>query len=288
MIGPMADRSNLVEVEDTGRVRRLALCRPAALNAFDEALYDALTDALTDAESDGGVAVVILTGSGRSFSAGTDVVELAARTTGGEFEAGRHGFAGLLERLTYFPKPLICAVNGLALGIGVTILGYADLVLMSSEAKVRCPFTDLAVAPEAGSSYLFPLLLGRQAATWMLMSSEWFTASECLEMGLVWRVCEPDRLLEDAHGVAEVLARKPLASLVETKRTIVAGHRHAIERARRSEEDAFGRLLGRPASLEAFAALAERRPPDFERVDSEHPVDQRLHAGPRPESPAGA
>lgn len=272
-------RDDLVLVEDDARVRLLRLNRPDALNAFNEALYDATTEALMAAAADPSVAVVVITGTGRSFSAGTDVIEMASRTGNPDFVPGRHGFPGMVAQLTDFPKPLVCAVNGLALGIGATILGFADLVLMSSEARLRCPFTDLAVAPEAASSYLMPLLVGRQNATWLLMSSEWFSAEECREMGLVWRLCGPDDLLPETIGVARHLASKPLASLVETKRTIVAGHRAAIAEARRREDRAFQRLLGRPANLEAFAALAARRPPEFARVDSEHPVDVVEHAG---------
>lgn len=269
----------LLAVEDDGRVRIVRLSRTDALNAFNEALYDATTDAFLAAATDPDVAVVLLTGSGRAFSAGTDVVEMATRTQDPDFVPGRHGFPGLIAELTRFPKPLVCAVNGLALGVGATLLGFADLVLMSTEARVRCPFTDLAVAPEAASSYLFPLLMGRQNATWFLMSSEWFSAEECRDMGLAWRVCGPESLFPEALSVARHLAAKPLASLVETKRTIAAGHRDAIAEARRREDLAFQRLLGAPANLEAFAALAARRPPDFVRIDAEHPVDVARHAG---------
>jgi enoyl-CoA hydratase/carnithine racemase len=269
---------DLIAVVDGERVRTLTLNRPEALNAFNEALYDATTDALLEAAADPGVAVVVLTGSGRAFSTGTDVVELAARTTGGEVTEGRHGFPGLVDSLAVFPKPLLCAVNGLALGAGATILGFADLVFMSSEARLRCPFTDLAVAPEAASSYLMPLLLGRQNATWLLMSSEWFSAEECLSMGLAWKVTPPGELLPETLSVARRLAAKPLASLVETKRTIVAGHRDAMAAARHRENMAFKRLLGQPASLEALSALGARRPPDFVSVDREHPVDVSRHS----------
>jgi len=268
----------VLQIRDDGRVRVITLDRPDALNAFNEALYDAATEALIDAAASPDVAVVVLTGTGRAFSAGTYVIEMASRTTDPDaFSAGSHGFPGLIDQLTAFPKPLLCAVNGLALGIGATLLGYADLALMSTDARVRCPFTDLAVAPEAASSYLFPLLVGRQDASWLLMSSEWFSADECLRMGLVWKVVEPDQLLDETLAAAQVLASKPIASLIETKRTIVAAHRDLIAAARRREDTAFARLLGQPANLEAFTALGERRPPDFAAVDAKHPADLDRH-----------
>lgn len=268
----------MLRIDDADRVRTITLDRPDALNAFNEALYDATTEALIDAVADPGVAVVVITGTGRSFSAGTDVLEMASRTTDpGSFTAGTHGFPGLVDQLAAFPKPLLCAVNGMALGIGATLLGFADLVLMSTEARIRCPFTDLAVAPEAASSYTFPLLLGRQHATWVLMSSTWIPAAECERIGLAWRVTEPEALLDETMQVARTLAAKSLGSLLETKRTIVAGHREAIATARAREDEAFKRLLGQPANLEAFAALGARRPPEFARVDAEHPVDPAAH-----------
>jgi enoyl-CoA hydratase/carnithine racemase len=268
----------MLRIEDADRVRTITLDRPDALNAFNEALYDATTEALVDATADPSVAVVVVTGTGRAFSAGTDVMEMAARTVDPDnFKAGKHGFPGMVDQFVGFPKPLLCAVNGMALGIGATMLGFADLVLMSTEARVRCPFTDLAVAPEAASSFTFPLLLGRQHATWTLMSSEWFSAEDCERMGLAWRVCEPDQLLPETLGVARHLASKSLGSLIETKRTIVSGSRDAIAAARRREDEAFRRLLGQPASLEAFAALSERRPPDFAGVDAANPIDVSVH-----------
>jgi enoyl-CoA hydratase/carnithine racemase len=262
----------MLRIEDTDRVRAITLDRPDALNAFNEALYDAFAEALIDAAVDPDVAVVVVTGTGRAFSAGTDVVEMAARTTG-EVDNGRYGFPGMVDVLSAFPKPLICAVNGLALGIGATMLGFADLALVSTAARVRCPFTDLAVAPEAASSDTFPRLLGRQQATWVLMSSEWFSGAECVDMGLAWKLCEPDALMEETMAAARLLARKSIASLVESKRAIVAAQREAIDAARARENAAYQKLLGAPASMEAFAALGARREPDFVSVDAANPVD---------------
>jgi enoyl-CoA hydratase/carnithine racemase len=257
----------MITTDDHERVRVITFDRPDALNAFNEALYDATTDALSEATTDHSVAVVVLTGSGRAFSAGQDLLEMAQHTSG-TFVAGRHGFLGFVDCLATFPKPLFCAVNGLALGIGATMLGFADLAFMASTARVKCPFTSLAVAPEAASSVTFPTLIGRQNATWALMSSEWLSAEQCLDMGLVWRVCEPDQLLDDTLAHARVLASKSISSLVETKATIVAGWADAIAAARERENAAFQRLLGSPASVEALTAFAEKREPDFAAVDA--------------------
>ncbi len=177
----------VLQISDVNRVRTLTLDRPEALNAFNEALYEATAIAIREAADDPDVAVVLLTGNGRAFSAGNDLKEMQARITDPALANQGSHFTSLIEALADFPKPFICAVNGLGVGIGTTILGYADLVFMSSEARLKCPFTSLGVAPEAASSYLLPQLIGRQNAAWLLMSSEWVSAEEALRMGLVWR-----------------------------------------------------------------------------------------------------
>lgn len=242
-----------LEIADENRVRTLTLARPEALNAFNEALYDATTVALRAAADDPEVAVVVITGTGRAFSAGTDLAEMQARITDADFVPGAHGFMGLIDALSEFPKPLICAVNGLGLGIGTTILGFADLAFMATTAKLKCPFTSLGVAPEAASSYLLPQLIGRQNAAWLLMSSEWVSASEALSMGLVWKVCEPEELIAETRRHAEVLASRPIASLQAVKATMVAPIRAEIDAARARENQCFVELMGGQANADALA-----------------------------------
>jgi enoyl-CoA hydratase/carnithine racemase len=256
----------MLRSEDSDRVRVLTLDRPDALNAFNEALYDALTDALADALADPAVAVVVLTGAGRAFCAGTDLLEMAQRVTDPAFVPGRHGFVGLVDALIAFDKPLLLAINGLGLGIGTTIIGLSDLAFMSATARLRCPFTDLAVAPEAASSYTFPTLLGRQRAAWVLLSSEWLSADDCRDLGLVFRVCPPDELLDTTMQHARLLAAKPISSLRATKRLMTGNDREAIAAAREGENAAFQELMAGPANQEALAAFAEKRAPDFTKL----------------------
>ncbi len=249
----------LLQVDDANRVRTLTLNRPEALNAFNEALYDATAAALLAAADDPEVAVVLLTGSGRAFSSGTDLAELQARVTDPQFTGGRYGFTGLIDALARFPKPLICAVNGIGIGIGTTILGYADLAFMSSTARLKCPFTSLGVAPEAASSYLLPRLIGRQNAAWLLMSSEWVDAHEALRMGLVWKICEPSALLDEAHRHAEILAARPIPSLMAVKSTMTEPIRPEIAAASERENAQFAQLLGGRANAAALAQFTGRK-----------------------------
>jgi enoyl-CoA hydratase/carnithine racemase len=257
----------LVTSVTEGRIRILTLNRPAARNAFNESMYDAATDELIAAASDNSIAVVVITGTGGAFSAGADLLEMAQRTSGSGFVNGRHGFPGFVDQLIDFPKPLICAVNGLAVGIGATMLALSDLVFISSDARVRCPFTRLGVAPEAASSATFPQLMGRQQATWALMSSEWLSAGECVTMGLAFKECAAEALMDETIRHASILASKPINSLVECKRTIVEPMKAALAEARARENGAFSRLLGGPANIESLMAFAAKREPDFSEID---------------------
>jgi enoyl-CoA hydratase/carnithine racemase len=245
--------------EDEKRVRTLTLNRPEALNAFNEALYEVTAEALTTAADDPDVAVVLLTGAGRAFSAGNDLKEMQARITDPQMARQGSHFTTMIDALSRFPKPLICAVNGVGVGIGTTILGYADLAFMSSTARLKCPFTSLGVAPEAGSSYLLPQLMGRQNAAWLLMSSEWLSAEEALRMGLVWKICEPSELIADARRHAEVLAAQPISSLMAVKQTIAEPALPEIEAATARENAQFAQLLGGQANAAALADFTGRR-----------------------------
>ncbi|MGV0050593.1 enoyl-CoA hydratase/isomerase family protein [Mycobacterium colombiense] len=244
--------SSVLQVADNNRVRTLALDRPEVLNAFNEALYDSMSEALLAAAADPAVAVVLVTGNGRAFSAGQDLMEMHARITDPGFTVGQHSFAGLIDTLHSFPKPLLCAVNGMGIGFGATLLGYADLVFMSSTARLKYPFTSLGVAPEAASSYLLPRLVGRQNAAWLLMSSEWIDAQEALRMGLVWKVCRPSELLAETQRYAEVLASQPISSLIAVKRTMNAFNASSVNGALACEIEQFKQLMGGPANTTAL------------------------------------
>jgi enoyl-CoA hydratase/carnithine racemase len=232
----------ILQVDDQNRVRTLTLNRPDVLNAFNEALYEATAEALRMAAEDPDIAVVLLTGAGRAFSAGNDLREMQARITDPEMA-----------------NPLICAVNGVGVGIGTTILGYADLVFMSATARLKCPFTSLGVAPEAASSYLLPQLIGRQNAAWLLLSSEWVGAHEALAMGMVWKVCEPEDLLAEARRHAEILASRPIPSLIAVKQSIVEPTRPDIAAATERENAHFAELLGGQANAAALADFTAKR-----------------------------
>ncbi|SEF56580.1 Enoyl-CoA hydratase/carnithine racemase [Thermomonospora echinospora] len=238
---------DVVRIEDRDRVRTLVFQRPEAANAFNEDLYLAVAGAMAEAADDDGIAVVLLTGTGRTFTAGTDLKEMAelarAHAAGEPAGHGGKGFQTLVEVLTDFPKPLMAAVNGAGVGLGLTMLAHCDLVLMAEDARLLAPFTAMGVAPEAASSYLLPLRMGHQRAALALLAGHWITADEAVAAGLALRTCPAGTLLETAHGLAREIAAKPLASLVATKRLVTEAHRDGVRRAIEREGAAFAELL---------------------------------------------
>lgn len=263
-----------LEIEDSGRTRILTLGREASLNAFDNALYRDLAQALESARTASGVAVVVLTGRGRAFSAGQDMAQMAeigqeiGEVRGATQESAEAaGFPLLMTALEAFDKPLIAAVNGLGVGLGFTLLAHCDLVVMADDVRLRAPFCPLGVAPEAASSVLFPQRMGWQKAAWVLFSGEWITAQEALDSGIAWKVVAPAELQRAAMDAAGSISRWPIQSLVATKRAMLDGRAAAVRRARDVEDAAFGNLIGSPGNIEAVMAFLEKRDPDFTGID---------------------
>lgn len=248
----------MLRITDTDRVRLLTLDRPEKKNAFDTGLYRATGEALDAAGADPEVAVVVLTGEGDAFSAGQDLGEMAALASDTDrAEGAGHGFPTFMDALTAFPKPLVAAVNGVGVGIGFTVFGHCDLVLVDEEARFRAPFTALGVAPEAASSYLFPLLMGWQEAAYTLFTSEWVTAERAVETGLAWRSCPSGTVLDEAMAVAGRIAEMPIDSLVATKRVMTAARRDAVAAARAREDAEFSVLVGAKANAAALEGFLE-------------------------------
>ena len=258
------DAARGLRIEDRDRVRLLTLDRPHALNAFDDALYDAVRDALREAAGRPDLAVAVITGAGRAFSAGQDLAEMARPPRHPEGEP--HGFQPFMDALESFPKPLLAAVNGTAVGIGLTMLPHCDLVLVAEGARLRAPFVRLGVTAEAGSSALLPARIGWQAAAHLLYTGAWMSAGEAVACGLAWRTCAPDALLSETLAVAREIAAMPVPSLVATKSLLLEARLDAVRAARARENRRFAALAGGPANREALAAFRERREPDFTKL----------------------
>jgi enoyl-CoA hydratase/carnithine racemase len=258
-------------VEDHDGVRVLTLNRPEALNAFDTPLYDACAAALHEATTREDIACVVLTGTGRAFSAGQDLGEMAGIDTspdGASASDAGPGFPRFIDTVAAFEKPLVAAVNGLGVGIGLTVLLHCDLVLIARGARLRAPFVPLGVVPEAAGSVLMPAVMGGQRAAYALYTGEWLTADDAVECGLALRAVDADALLTETMDLAQRIARMPVSSLVETKRLVLAGRIEAVRAARAREDVAFTHMVGGPANLEALTAFLEKRDPDFRALRS--------------------
>ena len=250
----------MLNLTDEGRVRIAALNRPEALNAFNKRQFDEVAEAFLSARADANCRVLILTGTGRAFSAGADL----GPTT--DYEPV-HGLDGMLAAIVDFPKPFVLAINGLGVGIGATLAGLADFVFMAESARLRCPFSTLGLVAEAGSTRTFPALLGRQRAMWFLMASEWMSAAQCKEAGLALDVFPDDGFMAAVGEKAGHLAGMPPESLASAKRLIVdADERERLKTVISAENTALAKLSGGPANREAVTAFREKREADFSNL----------------------
>jgi enoyl-CoA hydratase/carnithine racemase len=231
----------LVERGDDGVVV-MTFNRPERRNALTADAYHQLAAALEEATGDEKTSVVVLTGAGAGFCAGVDLEAYKS----GDRDALAEGFDRLMAALMRFPKPLIAAVHGAAVGLGTTLLLHADLVVADETARFRTPFPQMHLVPEAGSSVTLPARIGRADAAWMLLSGEWVSAGEATDQGLVWRLTPEGEAREEALAAARQLAALPLDSLVATKRLLDHGRAEQIEAALRRERDEMAALTGRP------------------------------------------
>ena len=247
---------NTLTIQDEGAVRLVKLDRPDVLNAFSTEVMDELADTFLATAEDPAVRVLVLTGTGRAFSAGADLNPNPDYTP-------RHGLAGLLEAIIDFPKPFLLGVNGLGVGIGATICGLADAVYIAESGRLRAPFSALGITAEAASTMTLPALLGRQRASWFLLSAEWMSAAEAVEAGLALEMLPDEELMPHVLAKAETLGRLPLASLQATKRLMMEPLRQQMKARFAAENEAIAALQGEPANLEAIAAFREKREPNF-------------------------
>ncbi len=249
-----------IEIDDGAPgVRVLTFNRPEVRNAFDTAMYFELTDALRAADADESVRAVVLTGSDGAFTSGADLAEMAALATGATVEGSDRGFQGLLDTLGDIGVPLLAAVNGVAVGLGFTVLAHCDIVLVDRGARLRVPFTELGVPPEAASSFLFPAVMGWQRAARVLLTSEWVDADELVGLGLALGVCEPGTVRAETVALAARIAAFSRSSTRAVTSLMRAARRDAVREANRREQLGFRELLAgaaRSGTLAEFAAKA--------------------------------
>jgi enoyl-CoA hydratase/carnithine racemase len=255
--------SEHVRVEFDAGVCTISFCRPQKKNALTVAMYAAIVAGFDEARARADVRAILLRGSEGTFTAGNDLADfMQAPTMGPESPVVR-----LLNTLASCEKPIVAAVQGAAIGVGVTMLLHCDLVYAGENARFHLPFVNLGLCPEAASSYLLPRLMGYQRAAELLLLAEPFSAALAHEYGFVNQVLADDAVLDRAGQVAGALAKKPPAAIRASKKLMRDAYRDAVEQAMRAEAEVFVGALRSPEAAEAFQAFFQKRAPDFSKFE---------------------
>ncbi|HEX8166267.1 MAG TPA: enoyl-CoA hydratase-related protein [Beijerinckiaceae bacterium] len=244
-----------VSVAPDGDVLVVRLNRPEKKNAMTRAMYDACVEAFRQADRDGAGAVLVA-GSGGSFMAGNDLADFLAASERPDELSAFH----FITALAKLDTPLVAAVDGVAVGVGTTMLLHCDLVYAAPTAMFRLPFVDLGLVPEAASSLLLPRRVGLAKASELLLLAESFGADEALRLGLVNAVVPADALFAHALERAKKIAAKPREAIAATRRLIHVD-REEILAAMDRESAAFRKALASPAAKAAFAAFLSKAKP---------------------------
>lgn len=227
--------------------------RPNKKNALDKAMYQAINEALLQAERNPQIRVVLIRGQASAFTAGNDLNDFNARKHGEKSSA-----IVLLETLHQFEKPIVAAVAGVAVGIGVTMLLHMDLVYTSPETRFRMPFINLGVVPEGASSLLLPMRIGHQRAAKLLMLGDFFTASEAVEFGIASEEISLDDLFEHAENTALRLSKLPAQAMRTTKKLMKQSLKDQISETIEREAALFSTMIQTEES-QALRNAAQKR-----------------------------
>ena len=255
-----SDTPEGITVSTADGIQTLRFTRESKKNAITSVMYERLRTALLDGDERADVAVHMLAGSGGTFSAGSDIAEFMERAK------GRADLSGpILEFIRLLPnvrKPMVAAVDGLAIGVGTTLLFHCDLVYASPTSTFKTPFLDLGLVPEAGSSVLAPARMGYARAFELLALGDTFSADRAMAAGLVNAIVPPAEVEATARAAALRLARKPPQALALCRR-LMRGEAAAASAAIEDEARIFAERLSSPEAREAFQAFFEKRLPDF-------------------------
>tara|TARA_R110002096_G_scaffold50539_7_gene132565 strand:- start:1178 stop:1936 length:759 start_codon:yes stop_codon:yes gene_type:complete len=251
--------TELIQTSIENKVLTITFNRIAKKNALTHAMYTAMADAMEDARSNDGVRAILFTGVEDVFTAGNDLIDF--QQSGGL--DGARPVMRFLSELVESDKPLVAAVNGLAVGIGLTMLLHCDLVYMAENATLSAPFVDLALVPENASSLLLPQAVGHVRAAEIFMFGKKVKADEAFSMGLVNEITSLDEVLNTARKAAETLARKAPISLQTTK-SLMRGDKQVLKDRIEQEGGHFSTQLKSAEVMEAIAAFFEKRPPNFD------------------------
>lgn len=231
--------------------------RPDKKNAVTADMYGKMADAIEAAEKDAGVRVIVIAG-GKDFTAGNDLKDFLENPPSSE----NSNVIRFLKAISNAKLPLVAAVNGAAIGIGVTMLLHCDFVYMAKDAQLALPFVNLGLVPEAAASMLLPRLAGHQKAAELLMLGEPFGAQVALDIGIANKLCEPEDVEAAAFATAKKLAAKPRDALQQTK-SLLCRDFETVSARIDEEVKVFKQALASPDAKEALKAFQEKRKPKF-------------------------
>ncbi len=267
----MTDRLTLAE--QRGDVLLLTLNRPERLNAWTPAMSAELTADITAANDDASIGAIVLTGAGRGFCAGADIggqfaanlEPKAGATPKAEAEpAAERGGAGDWVRLCRSSKPLVAAINGPAIGIGLTLVLPFDYLVAATGAKISARFVKMGLVPELASSHFLVSRCGFGNASYLALSGATLVAEEAKALGLVDRVVEPERVVDEALAVAGEFAQNPPPQLRMIKALLTENAAETdLDAVQRREGAALAVSYRTPEHHEAVTAFLEKRPPVF-------------------------
>lgn len=250
-----------IKTHTANGVATLEIARPEKKNALTLAMYEALTQAVSAARADRAVRALLICGQPGVFTSGNDLEDFMQRPPAGEDSP----VFQFMRTLRDCDKPIVAAVTGVAIGIGVTMLLHCDLVYVSDEARLAMPFVALGLVPEFASSLLLPRLLGHAKAAEKLLLGDPFSGAEAVDMGIANAVLPPAEVLPYARRVAERFNSLPPDAVRETKRLLRAGQKDAVARTMQAEAAIFAERLRSGEATEAFAAFLAKRKPDFSK-----------------------
>lgn len=247
--------SEHVEVERRGAVQVIRMNRPDKKNAITRAMYAAMAAALSAGDDDAEIRAHLILGVPGAFSSGNDLQDFMAVAMGGD--GGMEVYDFLLA-LANSKKPLVSAVDGIAVGIGTTINLHCDLTFATPRTEFKTPFVDLGLVPEAGSSLLAPAVLGRQQAFALLGLGQGFSADRARETGLIYAVVSEEELESAALAAADAIAAKPPEAL-KIARDLMRGSREEVVARIKEEGTHFRARLKSDEAREAFVAFMNRK-----------------------------
>jgi enoyl-CoA hydratase/carnithine racemase len=240
---------NEIQVTQEGAVLSIRLNRPQKKNAINKAMYVALNEALVRATQEFEIRAVVLSGEGDSFTAGNDLFDFANDIPTDDSAPGFQ----FIHNLHNFPKPLIAAVHGSAVGIGTTALLHCDVVYAGVDTKFAMPFVSLGLVPEAGSSFLFPRLVGHVRASEILLTGRTFNEEEAKEIGLINDIVLDPYMV--AMKTAQRIASQPPTAVINTKALLKSGNHEHVEAVMRAEGELFRIALESEEAQSAFVAF---------------------------------